>query len=104
MFINRVQTRSGFNAAELNCSRNNEVYCKRCVLLIFIYIMFDIQNNLVLICCSFLYRVGVISKKFEDVVDQKEKWYGTDFRLEDIPDGKVQVGSASCHAEHALSN
>lgn len=66
--------------------------------------MFDIQNNLVLICCSFLYRVGVISKKFEDVVDQKEKWYATDFRLEDIPDGKVQVGSASCHAEHALSN
>lgn len=54
--------------------------------------------------CSFLYRVGVISKKFEDVVDQKEKWYGTDFRLEDIPDEKVQVGSASCYAEHVLSN
>lgn len=35
-------------------------------------------------------RVGVISKKFEDIVDQKEKWYGTDYRLDDIPDEKVQ--------------
>lgn len=55
-------------------------------------------------CCSFLYRVGVISKKFEDIVDQKEKWYGTDYRLDDIPDEKVQVGSTSCYTEHVQSN
>lgn len=45
-------------------------------------------------------RVGVISKKFEDVVDQKEKWYGTDFRLEDIPDGKVQKWKDCGLCEH----
>ena len=32
-----------------------------------------------------------MSKKFEDKTDKKEKWYGTDYSLEDIPDTKIEV-------------
>ncbi|XP_048747252.2 insulin-degrading enzyme-like [Ostrea edulis] len=35
-------------------------------------------------------RIGVISKKYADIVDQKEKWYGTDYKVEDIADEKIQ--------------
>lgn len=35
-------------------------------------------------------RIGVIAKKFADVADQKEKWYGTEYKLEDIADEKIQ--------------
>lgn len=39
-------------------------------------------------------RIGVIAKKFADIADQKEKWYGTEYKLEDIPDEKIQVRKA----------
>lgn len=39
----------------------------------------------------FIYRIGVIVKKFVDIVDQKEKWYGIEYKLEDIFDEKIQV-------------
>lgn len=42
----------------------------------------------------FTYRIGVIAKKFADIADQKEKWYGTEYKLEDIPDEKIQVSEA----------
>lgn len=35
-------------------------------------------------------RIGVISKKFADLVDQKEKWFGTKYKLEDIADEAIQ--------------
>lgn len=42
----------------------------------------------------FTNRIGVIAKKFADIADQKEKWYGTEYKLEDIPDEKIQVSKA----------
>lgn len=44
-------------------------------------------------CSFFFYRIGVIAKKFADVADQKEKWYGTEYKLEDIADEKIQVSN-----------
>ena len=34
-------------------------------------------------------RVTVISKKFAEIADQKEKWYGTEYKLEKIPENKI---------------
>jgi insulysin len=31
-----------------------------------------------------------VSKKFEAVADQKEKWYGTQYKLEDIAKEKIK--------------
>lgn len=45
--------------------------------------------------CSFFNRIGVIAKKFADVADQKEKWYGTEYKLEDIADEKIQVSNVN---------
>jgi len=33
---------------------------------------------------TFVYRVGIVSKKFEAVADEREKWYGTHYKLEDL--------------------
>ncbi|CAG2227488.1 IDE [Mytilus edulis] len=38
-------------------------------------------------------RIFVVSKKFEDKTNIKEKWYGTDYSVEDIPDSKIQMWS-----------
>lgn len=35
-------------------------------------------------------RVSVIAKKFEGQVDTKEEWYGTEYKLEKIPQEKLQ--------------
>ena len=42
-------------------------------------------------CIISFSRIGVIAKKFADVVDKKEEWYGTEYKLEDIPEEKIQV-------------
>ncbi|KAL5021570.1 hypothetical protein ScPMuIL_000725 [Solemya velum] len=36
-------------------------------------------------------RIAVVAKKFEGRTDQKEKWYGTDYKLEKIPEDKMQL-------------
>ncbi|RNA20606.1 insulin-degrading enzyme isoform X1, partial [Brachionus plicatilis] len=36
-------------------------------------------------------RVTVISKKFAGKTDQQEKWYGTEFKMEKIPDEKIKA-------------
>ena len=33
----------------------------------------------------------MIAKKFESQVDTKEEWYGTEYKLEKIPQEKLQV-------------
>lgn len=38
-----------------------------------------------------LFRVAVISKKFENEVDLTEPWYGTQYRLENIPPEVLKV-------------
>lgn len=40
---------------------------------------------------SFYLRIGVVSRKFADLADQKEKWFGTKYKLEDIADEAIQV-------------
>ncbi|XP_021361137.1 insulin-degrading enzyme-like isoform X2 [Mizuhopecten yessoensis] len=35
-------------------------------------------------------RIGVIGKKFQDRVNEKEKWYGTEYMVEAIPEVKLQ--------------
>lgn len=35
-------------------------------------------------------RIGVIGKKYEERVNEKEKWYGTEYLLETIPTDKLQ--------------
>nr|XP_022903817.1 insulin-degrading enzyme [Onthophagus taurus] len=36
-------------------------------------------------------RVGVIAKKYVDVVDQKEPWYGTDYKIVTIPQQTLEM-------------
>lgn len=36
-------------------------------------------------------RVGVIAKKFDGDTDQAEPWYGTQYKLEKIPEATLQV-------------
>ena len=38
-----------------------------------------------------IYRVAVIGKKFEGETDKKEKWYGTDYKIEPIPQATMEV-------------
>ena len=33
----------------------------------------------------------MVAKKFEGQADTKEEWYGTDYKLEKIPQEKLQV-------------
>jgi len=32
----------------------------------------------------YFHRVGIVSKKYESVADQTEKWYGTKYKIEEI--------------------
>ena len=36
-------------------------------------------------------RISVIAKKFAEQTDKKEKWYGTEYKLEPIAQSKLQV-------------
>lgn len=48
-------------------------------------------------------RIGVIGKKFQDRVNQKEKWYGTEYQVEEIPDVKLKHwGSCGLNDKLAL--
>ncbi|XP_065350054.1 insulin-degrading enzyme-like isoform X1 [Cloeon dipterum] len=35
-------------------------------------------------------RIGIISKQFEPIADQTEKWYGTKYKIEDIPSELIE--------------
>lgn len=35
-------------------------------------------------------RVGIVSKKFEAVADQTEKWYGTKYKIEEISEEQMK--------------
>ncbi len=37
------------------------------------------------------FRVAVVGKKFEGQTDQKEKWYGTEYSIEPIPQETLKV-------------
>ena len=37
------------------------------------------------------HRVLVVSKKFSGLTDKIEKWYGTQYSLEKIPESTIQV-------------
>ncbi|KAK3095847.1 hypothetical protein FSP39_019946 [Pinctada imbricata] len=39
-------------------------------------------------------RIGVVGKKYESIVDRKEKWYGTQYKIEDIPAESIQKWSS----------
>lgn len=42
------------------------------------------ENFRLSLIVSCYFRVGIVSKKFESVADQSEKWYGTKYKLEEI--------------------
>lgn len=44
-----------------------------------------------LLLCSCNYRVYVIGKKFEDQANLTEKWYGTKYSIEQIPEEQIKV-------------
>jgi insulysin len=31
-----------------------------------------------------IFRIGIVSQKYESVADQTEKWYGTKYKIEEI--------------------
>ncbi|XP_065350635.1 insulin-degrading enzyme-like [Cloeon dipterum] len=35
-------------------------------------------------------RISIVSKKFESIADQTEKWYGTKYKIEDIPSELIE--------------
>lgn len=37
------------------------------------------------------YRVSVVAKKFDGKTDKKEEWYGTEYKVEKIPEEKLKV-------------
>ena len=50
------------------------------------------KHQLFLICNFSNYsRVAVVSKSFEDKADQIEKWYGTKYSVEQIPNELLEV-------------
>lgn len=48
------------------------------------------SGNIFSLC--FLSRIAVVAKSFEGKTDLKEEWYGTDYKLEKIPESILQVG------------
>ena len=44
--------------------------------------------NIVIFSC---FRVSIVAKKFEGQANTKEEWYGTEYKLEKIPQEKLQV-------------
>ncbi|XP_060069479.1 insulin-degrading enzyme-like [Ylistrum balloti] len=47
-------------------------------------------------------RIGVIGKKFQERVNQKEKWYGTEYLVEELTEAKLQQW-ASCGLNDKLT-
>ena len=37
------------------------------------------------------FSVAIIGKKFEGQTDKKEQWYGTDYKIESIPQATLEV-------------
>lgn len=52
-----------------------------------------IYVKVVLLLFFYLYmrRIAVIAKKFENEVDLKEPWYGTEYKMIKIPDSALKV-------------
>ncbi|XP_076104390.1 insulin-degrading enzyme-like isoform X1 [Mytilus galloprovincialis] len=61
------------------------------------YLMSEFQPDLITMVLDKLQpdrmRIFVVSKKFEDKTNIKEKWYGTDYSVEDIQESKIQMWS-----------
>ncbi|VDH94622.1 Hypothetical predicted protein [Mytilus galloprovincialis] len=61
------------------------------------YLMSEFQPDLITMVLDKLQpdrmRIFVVSKKFEDKTNIKEKWYGTDNSVEDIKNSKIQMWS-----------
>lgn len=38
-------------------------------------------------------RAAIVAKRFEAVADQKEKWYGTQYKSEKIPQSLIDVST-----------
>lgn len=45
-------------------------------------------------------RVAVIGKKFENEATETEKWYGTKYKLEKLPEDLIKVSSVNLLFEY----
>lgn len=67
------------------------------------YLLSDWRPDLIEKVLSYLtsknIRVAVIGKKFENIADQEEKWYGTKYKLEKIPKNIIDAWSEYTHCD-----
>ncbi|XP_076101150.1 insulin-degrading enzyme-like [Mytilus galloprovincialis] len=71
------------------------------------YLMSEFQPDLITMVLDKLQpdrmRIFVVSKKFEDKTNIKEKWYGTDNSVEDIQNSKIQASLPELIKDSAMT-
>lgn len=45
---------------------------------------------------SYVNRAVIVAKAFESTADSVEPWYGTKYKVEQIPEDQIQVNSVMC--------